>query len=85
MVAMIASGNVHLNSFGVHVLARPQFAQSHQHRFSRWLANRCINVAVASCADLEPAIASVHQKIRLSVSSPSSLVSQLPSFVNQAG
>lgn len=56
MVGMIASGNVHLNGFGVHVLARAQFAQSHQRRFRRWLANRRINVALAHHALITQAL-----------------------------
>lgn len=58
MVGMIASGNVHLNGFGVHILARAQFAQSHQRRFRRWLANRRIPVAVAHHALIAQALSS---------------------------
>lgn len=45
MVGMIHSQNVHLNGFGVYVHSRANFAQSHQRRFRRWLANRRINVS----------------------------------------
>lgn len=43
MVGMIQSQNVHLNGFGVYVLSRAQFAQSHQRRFRRWLSNRRVD------------------------------------------
>ena len=45
MVGMIHSQNVHLNGFGVYLQSRANFAQSHQRRFRRWLANRRINVS----------------------------------------
>lgn len=45
MVGMLHSQNVHLNGLGVYVHSRANFAQSHQRRFRRWLANRRINVS----------------------------------------
>lgn len=45
IIGIIESQNVHLNGFGVYVLSRAQFAQSHQRRFRRWLSNRRIDVA----------------------------------------
>lgn len=47
IIGIIQSQNVHLNGFGVYVLSRAQFAQSHQRRFRRWLSNRRIDVAQA--------------------------------------
>jgi hypothetical protein len=44
IIGMIESQNVHLNGFGVDVISRAQFAQSHQRRFRRWLSNRRIDV-----------------------------------------
>lgn len=43
MVGIIQSQNVHLNGFGVYVISRAKFAQSHQRRFRRWLSNRRID------------------------------------------
>jgi hypothetical protein len=45
MIGIIQSQNVHLNRFGVHVVSRANYAQSHQRRFRRWLSNRRIDVA----------------------------------------
>lgn len=45
MVGMLHSQNVHLNGSGVYVHSRANFAQSHQRRFRRWLANRRIKVS----------------------------------------
>ena len=45
MIGMIQSQKVHLNGFGVYVLSRATYAQSHQRRFRRWLSNRRIDVA----------------------------------------
>ncbi|MBF2075853.1 MAG: hypothetical protein IGS50_19130 [Synechococcales cyanobacterium C42_A2020_086] len=47
MVGMIQSQNVHLNGFGVYVVSRTQFPQSHQRRFRRWLSNRRMDVVSA--------------------------------------
>jgi hypothetical protein len=44
MVGIIQSQKLHLNGFGVYVLSRATFAQSHQRRFRRWLSNRRIDV-----------------------------------------
>ena len=43
MIGMIQSQNVHLNGFGVYVVSRASYAQSHQRRFRRWLSNRRID------------------------------------------
>lgn len=45
MIGILESQNVHLNGFGVHVVSRATYAQSHQRRFRRWLSNRRIDVA----------------------------------------
>lgn len=45
MVGIIQSQQIHLNGFGVYVLSRATYAQSHQRRFRRWLSNRRIDVA----------------------------------------
>jgi hypothetical protein len=47
MVGIIQSQNVHFNGFGVYVLGRARFAQSHQRRFRRWLSNRRIDARAA--------------------------------------
>lgn len=47
MIGMIQSQNVHLNRFGVYVVSRASYAQSHQRRFRRWLSNRRIDGATA--------------------------------------
>lgn len=44
MIAVIQSEKVHLNGFGVHVVSRATYAQSHQRRFRRWLSNHRIDV-----------------------------------------
>lgn len=44
MIGMIQTQNVHLNGFGVYVVSRAIYAQSHQRRFRRWLSNRRIEV-----------------------------------------
>ena len=44
MIGIIQSENVHLNGFGVYVVSRATYAQSHQRRFRRWLSNRRIDV-----------------------------------------
>lgn len=68
MVGMIASGNVHLNGFGVHICTRAQFAQSHQRRFRRWLANRRVNIAVAHHALMAQALSNWgNQRLYLSL------------------
>lgn len=45
IVGILQSQNVHLNGFGVHVVSRAIYAQSHQRRFRRWLSNQRIEVA----------------------------------------
>ncbi len=45
MIGILQSQNVHLNGFGVYVVSRATYAQSHQRRFRRWLSNRRIDVA----------------------------------------
>ena len=45
IVGIIQSQNVHLNGFGVHVVSRATYAQSHQRRFRRWLSNRRIDLS----------------------------------------
>jgi len=45
MVGMMESQNVHLNGFGVYINSRAQYAQSHQRRFRRFLANRRIDIS----------------------------------------
>ena len=44
MIGMIQSQNVHLNGFGVDVVSRATYAQSHQRWFRRWLSNQRIDV-----------------------------------------
>jgi len=44
MIGMIQSQTVHLNGFGVYVVSRATYAQSHQRRLRRWLSNRRIDV-----------------------------------------
>lgn len=44
MVGIIQSQKLHLNRFGMYVLSRATYAQSHQRRFRRWLSNRRIDV-----------------------------------------
>jgi hypothetical protein len=44
MIGMIQSEKVHLNGFGVYVVSRATYAQSHQRRFRRLLSNRRIDV-----------------------------------------
>ncbi|MEP1080093.1 hypothetical protein NDI52_32525 [Leptolyngbya sp. PL-A3] len=44
VIGILQSQNVHLNGFGVHVVSRATYAQSHQRRFRRWLSNRRIDV-----------------------------------------
>lgn len=44
IIGILQSQNVHLNGFGVHVVSRATYAQSHQRRFRRWCANRRIDV-----------------------------------------
>lgn len=56
MVGMIQSQNVHLNGFGVYVLSRARFAQSHQRRFRRWLSNRRIDAMAAHHALVKQAL-----------------------------
>jgi hypothetical protein len=43
MIGLIQSQKVHLNGFGVYVVSRASYAQSHQRRFRRWLSNRRID------------------------------------------
>lgn len=45
MIGMIQSQNVHLNGFGVYVVSRATYAQSHQRRFRRWLSNQRIDAS----------------------------------------
>jgi Transposase DDE domain len=56
MVGIIQSQNVHLNGFGVYVLSRARFAQSHQRRFRRWLSNRRIDAMAAHHALIKQAL-----------------------------
>ncbi|MBW4490337.1 MAG: hypothetical protein KME12_21365 [Trichocoleus desertorum ATA4-8-CV12] len=44
MVGIIHRQKLHLNGFGVYVLSRATYAQSHQRRFRWWLSNRRIDV-----------------------------------------
>jgi len=44
IIGILQSQNVHLNGFGVHVVSRATYAQSHQRRFRRWFSNRRIDV-----------------------------------------
>ncbi|NEQ27123.1 MAG: transposase [Microcoleus sp. SIO2G3] len=73
MVGMIHSQNVHLNSFGVYIPSRAVFAQSHQRRFRRWLANRRINVTNAHQALVKHSLANWGSK-RLYLSLDTTLV-----------
>lgn len=73
MVGMIHSQNVHLSSFGVYVHSRANFAQSHQRRFRRWLANRRINVSATHHALVQQALSSWGSK-RLYLSLDTTLV-----------
>ena len=45
MIGILESQNIHLNGFGVYVVSRATYAQSHQRRFRRWLSNRRIDIA----------------------------------------
>lgn len=45
IIGILQSQSVHLNGFGVHVVSRATYAQSHQRRFRRWLSNRRIDTA----------------------------------------
>ena len=47
MIGLIESQKVHLNRFGVYVVSRASYAQSHQPRFRRWLSNRRIDASAA--------------------------------------
>lgn len=44
IIGIVESQSVHLNRFGVYVVSRATYAQSHQRRFRRWLSNRRIRV-----------------------------------------
>jgi hypothetical protein len=56
MVGIIQSQNVHLNGFGVYILGRAKFAQSHQRRFRRWLSNRRIDAMATHHALMKQAL-----------------------------
>ncbi|WP_448564735.1 hypothetical protein [Trichothermofontia sp.] len=56
-MGIIHSQKVHLNRFGVYVLSRAQFAQSHQRRFRRWLLPRRLPIAQVHQALLQQALA----------------------------
>lgn len=56
MVGIIQSQNVHLNGFGVYILSRATYAQSHQRRFRRWLSNRRIDAMAAHHALMRQAL-----------------------------
>lgn len=73
MVGLIHSQNVHLSGFGVYVHSRANFAQSHQRRFRRWLANRRINVSATHQALVQQAL-SIWGSKRLYLSLDTTLV-----------
>lgn len=56
MVGMIESQNVHLNGFGIYINSRAQYAQSHQRRFRRYLANRRIDISATHQALITQAL-----------------------------
>lgn len=56
MIGMIQSQNVHLNGFGVYIVSRATYAQSHQRRFRRWLSNRRIDVMAVDHALMRQAL-----------------------------
>jgi len=73
MVGIIQSQNVHLNGFGVYVLSRAKYAQSHQRRFRRWLSNRRIDTMAAHHALIKQAL-SQWMKERLYLSLDTTMV-----------
>lgn len=73
MIGIIQSENVHLNGFGVYVVSRATYAQSHQRRFRRWLSNRRINIIAAHQALMRHALSQWGQQ-RLYLSLDTTLV-----------
>nr|WP_290228033.1 transposase [Trichocoleus desertorum] len=68
MVGIIQSQQIHLNGFGVYVLSRATYAQSHQRRFRRWLSNRRIDVASMHQVLMAQALSQwSHERIYLSL------------------
>jgi hypothetical protein len=68
MVGMIQSQKIHLNGFGVYVLSRATYAQSHQRRFRRWLSNRRIAVTSVHQVLMAQALSQwSHERIYLSL------------------
>ena len=68
MIGMIQSQKVHLNGFGVYVVSRATYAQSHQRRFRRWLSNRRIDVQRVHHALLKQALSQwSNQRLYLSL------------------
>jgi len=62
MVGMIQSQNVHLNGFGVYVVSRATYAQSHQRRFRRWLSNRRVEAMAVHHALIAQALSRWQQE-----------------------
>ena len=68
MLGMIQSEAVHLNGFGVYIVSRASYAQSHQRRFRRWLSNRRIDVMALHHLLIEQALSQWHrQRLYLSL------------------
>lgn len=68
MLGIIQSQQIHLNGFGVYVLSRATYAQSHQRRFRRWLSNRRIDVTSVHQVLMAQALSQwSHERIYLSL------------------
>lgn len=72
IIGIVQSQNVHLNGFGVHLLSRAKFAQSHQRRFRRWLSNLRIHIHQAHQVLIQQALSQAYftPTVRLGFAKP---------------
>ena len=74
IIGILQSQHVHLNGFGVHVVSRATYAQSHQRRFRRWLSNRRIDVTGVHQALIAQSFFTMGQKGRIYLSLDTTVV-----------